>query len=56
MSELEIMPVGAVIISAKTGRTLMRSTSGWIHTPSGSVCVGLCVTEQLFTEAERTIS
>ncbi|HEY8699368.1 MAG TPA: hypothetical protein VIM08_00165 [Arthrobacter sp.] len=56
MSELEILPVGAVIISVKTGRTLMRSTSGWIHAPSGSVCVGMCVTEELFAEAEKRVA
>jgi cytochrome bd-type quinol oxidase subunit 1 len=56
MSELEILPVGAVIVSTKTGGMLMRSPNGWIHTPSGTVCVCMAVTDELFAEAERTIS
>jgi hypothetical protein len=53
MTGLEILPVGAVIVSTKTGGMLMRSPNGWIHTTPGTVHVGIPVSEDIFVEAER---
>lgn len=53
MTELDYLPVGAVVISAQTGAALMRRHGGWVHIAPG-IAVGMPVAEHLFAEAERT--